>query len=132
MNLFFLMPRNLIKGLKIFQDKFFNQNMSYEYSNDFDFDREFIKAKNKTTFLIQLCQLIGGILMIFGTIFTIIFLFIDFITNESEVLFTYNTITFIGLTISGTLILIIGSIATNSTRQTALLALQSWNNAPFD
>ena len=126
------MPRNLIKRLKNIQDKFFNQNMSYEYSNDFDFDREFIKAKNKTTFLIQLCQLIGGILMIFGTIFTIIFLFIDFITNESEVLFTYNTITFIGLTISGTLILIIGSIATNSTRQTALLALQSWNNATFD
>ena len=41
------MTKRLIKRLKNIQDKFFKKEISYEYSNNLDFDREFIKAKNK-------------------------------------------------------------------------------------
>ena len=40
------MTKRSIKRLKNIQDKLFKE-MSYEYSNNFDFDREFIKQKIK-------------------------------------------------------------------------------------
>ena len=36
------------------------------------------------------------------------------------------------LAIAGTSLMVLGTIATNSKRQTAFIALQTWTNAPLD
>ena len=80
--------------------------MSYEYSNNFDFDREFIKAKNKASFIGQLCQLVGAIMIFFGIIFTIVFIFGEFESNAT--LLDYQRNSFI-LALSGLFFISIGS-----------------------
>ena len=123
------MTKGSIKRLKNIQDKLFKKEMSYEYSNNFDFDREFIKAKNKASFIGQLCQLVGGIFIFFGIIFTIAFMFIG--EFESDAQFDYIRNSFV-LALSGLFFIAIGSMVTNIKRQTALIALQIWSNVPID
>ncbi len=123
------MTKRLIKRLKNIQDKLFKKEISYEYSNNLDFDREFIKAKNKASFIGQLCQLVGGILFFFGIIFTIASMFIG--EFESEAQFDYVRNSFV-LALSGLFFIAIGSMVTNIKRQTALIALQIWSNVPID
>ena len=124
------MTKGSIKRLKNIQDKLFKKEMSYEYSNNFDFDREFIKAKNKASFIGQLCQLVGAILIFFGIIFTIAFFFIDKFESKPA-LYDYIRNSFV-LALSGLFFISMGSMVTNIKRQTALIALQTWSNVPFD
>ena len=123
------MTKRSIKRLKNIQDKLFKKEMSYEYSNNFDFDREFIKAKNKASFIGQLCQLVGAILIFFGIIFTIVFIFGEFESNAT--LLDYKRNSFI-LALSGLFFISLGSMVTNIKRQTSLIALQTWSNVPID
>ena len=123
------MTKGSIKRLKNIQDKLFKKEMSYEYSNNFDFDREFIKAKNKTSFIGQLCQLVGAILLFFGIIFTIAFISGEFESNAA--LLNYIRNSFI-LALSGLFFISMGSMVTNIKRQTSLIALQTWSNVPID
>ena len=123
------MTKGSIKRLKNIQDKLFKKEMSYEYSNNFDFDREFIKAKNKASFIGQLCQLVGAILIFFGIIFTIVFIFGEFESNAT--LLDYKRNSFI-LALSGLFFISLGSMVTNIKRQTSLIALQTWSNVPID
>ena len=123
------MTKGSIKRLKNIQDRLFKKEMSYEYSNNFDFDREFIKAKNKASFIGQLCQLVGAILMFFGIIFTIVFIFGEF--EQNATLLDYQRNSFI-LALSGLFFISIGSMVTNIKRQTSLIALQTWSNVPID
>ena len=119
----------MTKRLKNIQDKFFKKEISYEYSNNLDFDREFIKAKNKTSFIGQLCQLVGATLLFFGIIFTIVFIYGEFESNDT--LQNYIRNCFI-LALSGLFFISMGSMVTNIKRQTALIALQTWSNAPIN
>ena len=123
------MTKRSIKRLKNVQDKLFKKEISYEYSDNFDFDREFIKAKNKTSFIGQLCQLVGAILLFFGIIFTIVFIFGEFESNAT--LLNYIRNCFI-LALSGLFFISMGSMVTNIKRQTSLIALQTWSNVPID
>ena len=123
------MTKGSIKRLKNIQDRLFKKEMSYEYSNNFDFDREFIKAKNKASFIGQLCQLVGAILMFFGIIFTIVFIFGEF--EQNATLLDYQRNSFI-LALSGLFFISMGSMVTNIKRQTSLIALQTWSNVPID
>ena len=123
------MTKGSIKRLKNIQDRLFKKEMSYEYSNNFDFDREFIKAKNKTSFIGQLCQLVGAILFFFGIIFTILFISGEFESNAT--LLNYIRNSFI-LALAGLFFISMGSMVTNIKRQTSLIALQTWSNAPID
>ena len=123
------MTKRLIKRLKNIQDKFFKEEISYEYSNNLDFDREFIKAKNKASFIGQLCQLVGAIMIFFGIIFTIVFIFGEFESNAT--LLNYIRNCFI-LALSGSFFISMGSMVTNIKRQTSLIALQTWSNVPID
>ena len=123
------MSKRSIKRLKNIQDKFFSEEKSYEYSNNFDFDREFIKAKNKASFIGQLCQLVGAIMIFFGIIFTIVFIFGEFESNAT--LLDYKRNSFI-LALSGLFFISMGSMVTNIKRQTSLIALQTWSNVPID
>ena len=123
------MTKGSIKRLKNIQDRLFKKEMSYEYSNNFDFDREFIKAKNKASFIGQLCQLVGAILMFFGIIFTIVFIFGEF--EQNATLLDYKRNSFI-LALSGLFFISMGSMVTNIKRQTSLIALQTWSNVPID
>ena len=123
------MTKGSIKRLKNIQDRLFKKEMSYEYSNNFDFDREFIKAKNKASFIGQLCQLVGAILIFFGIIFTIVFIFGEFESNAT--LLDYKRNSFI-LALSGLFFISMGSMVTNIKRQTSLIALQTWSNVPID
>ena len=123
------MTKGSIKRLKNIQDRLFKKEMSYEYSNNFDFDREFIKAKNKASFIGQLCQLVGAIMIFFGIIFTIVFIFGEFESNAT--LLDYKRNSFI-LALSGLFFISMGSMVTNIKRQTSLIALQTWSNVPID
>ena len=123
------MNKGSIKRLKNIQDRLFKKEMSYEYSNNFDFDREFIKAKNKASFIGQLCQLVGAILMFFGIIFTIVFIFGEF--EQNATLLDYKRNSFI-LALSGLFFISMGSMVSNIKRQTSLIALQTWSNFPID
>ena len=123
------MIKRSIKRLKNIQDKLFKKEMSYEYSNNFDFDREFIKAKNKTSFIGQLCQLVGAILLFFGIIFTLLFIYGEYEPNAT--LSNYIRNSFI-VALSGLFFISMGSMVTNIKRQTSLIALQTWSNVPID
>ena len=121
------MTNKWIKRIKNAQDNFFDRNLSYEYSYNIDFDNEFIKAKNISSFPGELCKLAGGFGMFIGLICTFFLLF----TGEWEASIIAILISF-ALAISGAPLMALGSIATNSKRQTALIALQTWSNAPID
>ena len=60
------MTNKWIKRIKNDQDNFFDRNLSYEYSYNIDFDNEFIKAKNISSFPGELCKLAGGFGMFLG------------------------------------------------------------------
>ena len=113
------MTNKWIKRIKNAQDNFFDKNVSYEYSYA-DFDREFIKAKNITSFPGELCKLAGGFGMFIGIICTFLLLF----SGEWEASIITILISF-ALAISGAPLMALGSMATNSKRQTALIALQT-------
>ena len=122
------MTNKWIKRIKNAQDNFFDKPViSNNYEEISDFDREFIRAKNITSFAGELCKLAGGLGMFFGIIFTFYALASgSLIAGISGIGISF------GLAIAGAPLMALGTIATNSKKQTALIALQTWNNAPID
>ena len=117
------MANKWIKRIKNTQDNFFDEQITYENYDEFlDFDREYIKAKKITAFSGQLCKISGVASMFLG-------LFLSAYTFLNGSLFAEIRIAmYLALAISGFVLMALGTIATNSKRQTALIALQTWTN----
>ena len=97
------------------------ENLTFDdYEEISDFDREFIRAKNITSFAGELCKLAGGLGMFFGIIFTFYALASgSLIAGISGIGISF------GLAIAGAPLMALGTIATNSKKQTALISLQT-------
>ena len=107
------------------QDRFFDKPIYQEEFSDFEW--AFRKAQNVTSGAGELCKLAGGFGMFLGILFTV---------------FAFGTGSIgggllgiggsFGLALAGAPLMAIGTIATNSKKQTALLALQTWHSVPID
>ena len=115
-----------IERAKNFQDNFFDKQV-YHPPDLSDFEREFYRAKNITSVSGELCKLAGGFMAFIGVIFS----FIAFSSGSigGGIL---GLGTSFGLAIAGAPLMALGTIATNSKRQSALIALQTWNNIPWE
>ena len=122
------MANKWIKRFKKAQDNFFDKQITYEnYDDVSSFDREYIKAKNITSFSGELCKISGGIGMFLGLLFSAY----AFATGSLSAGLSGIGIS-LALAIAGAPLMALGTIATNSKRQTALIALQTWTNTPMD
>ncbi len=122
------MANKWIKRIKKAQDNFFDKQITYEnYDDGSSFDREYIRAKNITSFSGELCKISGGIGMFLGLLFSAY----AFATGRLSAGLSGIGIS-LALAIAGAPLMALGTIATNSKRQTALIALQAWTNAPVD
>jgi hypothetical protein len=122
------MANKWIKRIKKAQDNFFDKQITYEnYDEVSSFDREYIRAKNITSFSGELCKISGGIGMFLGLLFSAY----AFATGSFSAGLSGIGIS-LALAIAGAPLMALGTIATNSKRQTALIALQTWTNAPID
>ena len=117
------MANKWTKRFKKAQDNFFDEQITYGNNDEFfDFDREYIKAKRTTSFTGQLCKISGFISMFSG-------LYIAAYRFLTGTLFAEFRIgIYLALAISGLSLMALGTIATNSKRQTALIAFQTWTN----
>ena len=86
-----------------------------------------MRAKNITSFSADLCKISGGIGMFLGLLFSAY----AFATGSLSVGLSGISISLV-LTIAGAPLMASETIALNSKRQTALIALQTWTNAPLD
>ena len=115
------MSNKWIKRIKNAQDNFFDKQVAYgNYDEVSDFDREYFRAKNITS-------ISGGIGLFFGLLFSAY----AFATGSFSAGLSGIGIS-LALAIAGAPLMALGTIATNSKRQTALIALQTWSNAPID
>ena len=122
------MANKWIKRIKNAQDNFFDKQITYEnYDEVSSFDREYMRAKNITSFSGELCKISGGIGMFLGLLFSAY----AFATGSLSAGISGIGIS-LALAIAGAPLMALGTIATNSKRQTALIALQTWANAPID
>ena len=122
------MANKWIKRIKNAQDNFFDKQITYEnYDEVTDFDREFIRAKNITSISGELCKIAGGIGLFLGLLFSSF----AFATGLFSADISGIGIS-LGLAFAGAPLMALGTIATNSKKQTASIALQTWNNAPID
>ena len=65
------MTNKWIKRIKNAQDNFFDNRIRYEnYDEVSSFDKEYIRAKNITSFSGELCKISGGIGMFLGLLFS--------------------------------------------------------------
>ena len=124
----FFIANKLIKHIKNAQNNFFEKQITYENYDEFSgFDREYIRAKNITSFSGELCKISAGIDMFSGLLFSAY----TFATGSLPAGLSRIGISLL-LAISGAPLMDLGTIATNSKRQTALIALQTWTNGPLD
>ena len=122
------MSNKWIKRIKNAQDNFFDKQVAYgNYVEVSDFDREYFRAKNITSISGELCKISGGIGLFFGLLFSAY----AFATGSFSAGLSGIGIS-LALAIAGAPLMALGTIATNSKRQTALIALQTWSNAPID
>ena len=121
------MSNKWIKRIKNAQDNFFDKQVAFEnYDEVSDFDREYFRAKNITSISGELCKIFGGIGLFFGLLFSAYALATgSFSARLSGICFS------LALAIAGPPLVALGTIATNSIRQTALIVLQTWSNAPI-
>jgi len=86
-----------------------------------------MRARNITSFSGELCKISGDIDIFSGLLFSAyIFANGSLPAGLSRIVFSLL------LAIAGAPLMALGIIATNSKRQIALIALQTWTNAPFD
>ena len=122
------MANKWIKRIKKAQDNFFDKQITYEnYDEVSSFDREYLRAKNITSFSGELCKISGGIGMFLGLLFSAY----AFATGSLSAGLSGIGIS-LALAIAGAPLMALGTIATNQKRQTALIALQTWTNVPID
>ena len=114
-----------IDSIKKAQDRFFDKPIHQDELSDFD--RAFRKAQNSSSGAGELCKLAGS----FGVLLGIIFTLYSFGTGNVETGFFGIGGSF-ALAVAGAPLMALGTIATNSTKQTALLALQTWHSVPLD
>ena len=118
------MPR-FIDSIKKAQDRFFDKPIYQEELSDFD--RAFRKAQNSTSVAGELCKLAGGFGLFLGLIFTAYAFATGYIGGG-----LFGIGSSFALAVAGAPLMAIGTIANNSKKQTALLALQTWNSVPID
>ena len=117
------MANKWIKRIKNAQDNFFDKQITYEnYDEVSSFDREYMRAKNITSFSGELCKISGGIDMFLGLLFSAY----AFATGSLSVELSWIDIS-LALAIAGVPLMDLGTIATNSNRQTALIALENFD-----
>ena len=122
------MANKWIKRIKNAQDNFFDKQITYEnYDEVSSFDREYMRTKNITSFSSELCKISGGIGMFLGLLFSAY----AFATGSLSAGISGIGIS-LALAIAGTPLMSLETIATNSKRQTTLIAMQTWTNAPID
>ena len=122
------MAHKWIKRIKKAQNNFFDKQITYENYDDVStFDRKYIRAKYITPFSGELCKISGGI----GMFLVLLFSAYAFATGCLSAGISRIGIS-LALAIAGAPLMALGTIATNSKRQTALIALQTWTNAPID
>ena len=86
-----------------------------------------ISEQNITSISGELCKMSGGIGLFFGQLFSAY----AFATESFSAGLSGIGIS-LALAIAGAPLMALGTIAINSKRQTALIALQTWSNAPID
>ena len=115
----FFMANKWIKRTKNVRDNFFDKQIIYEnYVEVSSFEREYIKAKNITSFFGELCKMSCGINMFLGLLFSAY----TFATGSLSAGLSGISIS-LALAIASTSLMALGTIATTSKRHTALIAM---------